>query len=566
MRLQSFLKVARGEKEADLLLKNCRVVNLFNHSIENTSLAVHDGLIVGTGDYAARNMMDLKGSYVAPGLIEGHIHIESSMVSPAEFSRAVLPHGTTAVVADPHEIANVMGGEGIKYMLDAGSNSPLDVFIMLPSCVPATDLETSGARLGARELKKLLGQKMVTGLGEMMNYPGVVFGNPDVLAKIKMAGDYIVDGHAPGLSGNQLNAYIGAGVKSDHECTTLEEAREKLAKGMYIMIRLGSTAKNMDKLLPLVNEWTCRFCMLVTDDLPPNELLARGHLDYLLRKAVKKGIDPITAISMVTWTPAQYFRLNGYGAIAPGYQADLVVFKDLVDFQVERVLKQGQIAAEAGKSLSATQMVLFPGGPLPVNIKAEDLHLKPSGGLAKVIGVIPDQIVTEKRILAVKIDNGEVVTDISRDILKIAVVERHRATGNIGLGLVQGFELKSGAIASSVAHDSHNLIAVGTNDADIVTAVNRVAAIGGGQVVVSKGEIKAELPLPVAGLMSELPVEEVATRITALNRETALLGCTLKAPFMTLGFMALPVIPELKITDKGLVDVNKFDMVSLFGK
>ncbi|ADG82175.1 adenine deaminase [Thermincola potens] len=566
MRRQAFLKVARGEKEADMLLKNCRLVNVFTGNIEKTSIAFYDGLVVGAGDYEAREIIDLGGRYVAPGLIDGHIHIESSMLPPAEFARAVLPFGTTAVVTDPHEIANVMGIEGIKFMIESGKKSLIDIYVMLPSCVPATYLETSGAELTADEMKPLLNNTRVMGLGEMMNYPGVISGDPEVLKKLRAAAGRVIDGHAPGVSGKQLNAYAGMGIRSDHECTTLEEAREKLARGMHIMIRLGSTAKNMEQLLPLVNNWTARYCMFVTDDLPPNEILSRGHLNYLLKKAVRKGLDPVTAISLVTINPARYFGLAGHGAVAPGYKADLVVFEDLVEFKVDKVYKNGKLVAQQGKTMEPVQMSMTTFNRLPVNLDKHRLKIKAAGGIAKVIGVVPGQIFTEKRILAVKVDNGEIVPDVSRDILKICVVERHKGTGHVGVGLVQGFGLKEGALAGSVAHDSHNIIVVGCNDEDIYTAITRVADMGGGQVVVHNGQIKAELPLPIAGLMSDLRVEEVAARQQNLNREAANLGCHLDAPFMTLSFMALPVIPELKITDKGIVDVRQFDIVPLFGK
>lgn len=567
MGLQTFLKVARGEKEADFLLTNCRVVNLFSHEIEDTSIAIAGDTIVGLGEYKAHKVVDLQGKFVSPGLIDGHIHIESSMVPPAEFARAVLPFGTTAVVTDPHEIANVMGPEGIRFMLESGKETDLDIFLMIPSCVPATDLETSGATISAADIKTFMANKRVLGLGELMNYPGVVQGDREVLKKLTAAGGRILDGHAPGLSGKALNAYIGAGIRSDHECTSLEEAREKLSRGMHIMIRLGATAQNMDQLLPLVNEWTAQYCMLVTDDLPPNEILSRGHLNYLLKRAVEKGVDPVTAISMVTKVPATYFGLKGKGAVCPGYEADLVVFDNLKDFTVSQVYKRGRLVVDQGKALTTVQLSLTNFSPMKLEANKESLRIKATGGLAKVIGVVPNQIFTEKRVLSVKIDAfGNVVTDTSRDVLKIAVFERHQGTGNVGVGLIQGFGMKKGALASSVAHDSHNIMAVGVTDEDIYTAVRQVAEMGGGQVVVSEGTVKAALPLAIAGLMSDLPVEQVAQKIKELNKEAKRLGCPLQAPFMTLSFMALPVIPELKISDKGLVNVDKFKLVSLFGK
>jgi len=560
--------LARGEGKADLLLKNCRLVNVLSGRIEKASVAVSEDTIVGIGDYRAKKIVDLKGAHLAPGFMDAHVHIESSMVTVPEYARAVVPRGTTAVIIDPHEIANVFGLEGIRYMISSSRDCPLSVFVMLPSCVPASNLETSGAELTSHDLALLWGEQQVLGLGEMMNYPGVIFRDPEVMAKIRSAVARPIDGHAPGLSGKDLNAYIAAGIGSDHECTALKEAEEKLARGMFIMLREGTAAKNLKALLPLCRPDTCRRCLLATDDRHPADLLSEGHIDFLIRTAVAGGVDPVDAVRMGTLNIARYFGLSRRGAVAPGFRADLVVFDNFKNLRIERVYRGGQLVARSGKMVLRGWKPELPilRGSMNVNWKAlGDLEVKAEAGKAKVIGIITGQIATRKLTLKLKTKAGLAVSDPGRDILKIAVFERHLASGNVGIGFIRGFGLKSGALASSVSHDSHNIIAVGVNDEDMMTAVIEVVRLGGGQVVVENDDVKASLSLPIAGLMSPEPLSEVRKKIVRLNRAARSLGSSLPDPFMTLSFMALPPIPELKITDRGLVDAVRFEVVPLFG-
>lgn len=565
MKLEDLLAVARGEKEADLLLTNGRVVDVFSGSIRKESVALCDGWIVGTGARKAKEIVDLEGSFLCPAFIDGHVHIESSLVSLPEYACAVLPHGTAAVVTDYHEIANVLGASGISYMLDAAEEVPLDVFVMLPSCVPATPMETSGAVLEAEDLVALLAEPGVIGLGEVMNFPGVVAGDPSVLKKIEAFSGRPIDGHAPGLSGAQLDAYVAAGVESDHECVTAVEAEEKLSKGMYIYIRQGSTAKNLEALLPLINAANQSRFIFVDDDRQPADLLREGHMDAILRQAITLGLDPIIALRMVTLNTARRFGLSRRGGIAPGWRADLAVLEDLKDFRVLQVFKDGRKLAEGGELLAE----LRPGPPAPgaMNIgwkKIPGIGVAATGDRMLVIGVVPDQIITTRLQEAAHVEGGIVAPDIGRDILKICVFERHRGTGNVGIGFIRGFGLRSGAMASTVAHDSHNLMVVGTSDEEIMAAAKAVEAMHGGQAVVKEGQVIADLPLDIAGLMSTLPLGRVGERVRRLREAARQLGCSLEDPFMTLSFMALPVIPELKITDRGLFDVTSFSHVPLF--
>jgi len=570
--LKERIRIASGEGKADLLIKNGRVVNVFSGEVEKKDVAIFGGVIIGFGDYRAREIIDVKGDFLCPGLIDGHVHIESSMVTIPEFARAVLPNGTTTVIIDPHEIANVLGQKGVRFMAKSTRGIPLNVFVMIPSCVPATHMETSGATLKAVDLKPLLKEPWAIGLAEMMNFPGVIFRDPEVLKKIEMAKGKRIDGHAPSLSEKGLYAYLSAGIRSDHECTTLKEAKEKMKNGMWIMIREGTTARNLKDLLPLITSKNSRRFFFVTDDRHPKELLEEGHINSMVKKAMQWGIDPILAIQMATLNAAEYFRLDDLGAIAPGYRADIVTFDSLTRFRIKKVFKDGVLVAEDGKILSHSMgnLSLFSTirkrGLRIKTIKKNDLLLQSDQPFAKIIQLIPNQIVTKKVVKKISLKDGVAYPNIKEDILKIIVVERHRATGNIGIGFVHGFGLKKGAIGSTVAHDSHNLVIVGTNDQDILKTVEIIKAMGGGLATVSDEKVIASLPLPIAGLMAEGSVSQVRLRMETLLNTAKELGCKLGDPFMTLSFLSLPVIPELKITDKGLVDVNQFKIVPLFGE
>ena len=576
--LRDYIRIASGKGKADLLIKNGRVVNVFSGQIERTDVAIWKGLIVGFGDYEAKAAIDVEGDFLCPGLIDGHVHIESSMVTIPEFARAVVPHGTTTVVTDPHEIANVLGSRGIRFMAESARGVPLNVFFMIPSCVPATHLETSGAVLRADDIKILLREPWALGLAEMMNFPGVISGDPEVLKKIDAAKGKTIDGHAPLLSGKDLNAYLVAGIRSDHENTNQKEAKEKLKNGMWIMVREGTTARNLKDLLPLVTPENARRFLFVTDDRHPRELIEEGHIDSMVRKAVQWGTDPVLAIQMATLNAADYFRLEGLGALAPGYRADIVVFDHLSRFQIKKVFKDGRLAAENGRtipsrfsksSLSLNRFKETTPGMGTVRIKPlseEALVIRSEQPQAKVIQLVPDQIITKKAVRKILLMNGIAHPNVREDILKMVVIERHQATGNIGIGFVQGFGLKKGAIGSTVAHDSHNLVIVGTNDPDIFKIIEEIKSLGGGMAVASDGKVLASLALPIAGLMSETSVVAVDHRLEKLHRAARELGCTVPDPFMKLSFLSLPVIPELKLTDKGLVDVTQFKIVPLFGE
>jgi adenine deaminase len=557
--------VAKGEMPADLVLANARVVNVFTGEIQPGSVAIYGGKIAGVGDYSrAKEVFDLEGRYLAPGFIDGHVHLESSMLDVAQYARAVVPRGTSAIVTDLHEIANVSGLAGMRYVLDSARRLPLDLFLMAPSCVPATHLETSGANLAAAALRQVLRWRECIGLGEVMNYPGVIGGDEAMLEKINLFRGKVVDGHAPGVRGKELSAYIAAGIYSDHESVTLEEAREKLEQGMYTMIREGSSEKNLEALLPLVTDETYKRCMFVVDDRSCVDLLGDGDIDAVVRKAIALGLDPVRAIQLATVNPAEYFGLKGLGAIAPGYMANLVVIDDLSDLRIDRVYYRGKPVAEGGNALFPVNRAAGRGLTDTVHIKPfgiEALKLAVSGETVPVIEIIPGQIITRKRQEKVKVVEGAVVSDVDRDILKLAVVERHHATGNIGLGLVTGFSLKQGALASSVAHDSHNIVAVGTNDEDILTAVREIEKLQGGLVAAAGGRVLGSLALPVAGLLSREPLETVVEKLGKLERTAAGLGTTLTSPFSTLSFVALAVIPELRLTDLGLVDVTEFKLI-----
>jgi adenine deaminase len=562
------MKAARGEHPCDLLLTNACIVDVFSGVITAGSVAVAAGWIVGIGDYPAHTTVDLGGRFVAPGFIDAHVHIESAMTCVAEFARAVVARGTTAVVADPHEIANVLGAEGIRYMLASAVGQPINVFYALPSCVPATDMETAGARLAAADLEPFFQDPRIVALGEMMNYPGVLNSDPEVLKKIDAARRHgrPIDGHAPGLSSKDLAAYVAAGISSDHECTTAAEALEKIAAGMHVMIREGTGARNLAALLPVVAERNARRLMWCTDDRHPHDLIEEGHIDSIVAAAIRAGVDPVTAIRMATLNPAERFGLTHLGAIAPGRRADLVVFSDPSRLRVEEVYVRGELIARSGKLLAGIRTPPGPPAPPSMNGRREglDFGLAAGGPRLRVIELVCDQILTRQSIESAPVAGNRLVSDPSRDLLKIAVVERHRGSGRIGIGMVRGFGLRQGALASSVAHDSHNIIVVGVSDADMTAAAGEVVAMGGGVSAVAGGRIAARLPLPVAGLMSLEPVEAVSAAMDRLVRVAHELGSPLKDPFMTLSFLALPVIPELKITDLGLVDVLEFRHVGLF--
>ena len=568
MNVFEIIRSARGQKEVDLLLTNTRMVNVFSGKIVPGNIAVDDGYIVGFGEYRAKAKVDVGGRFVAPGFIDAHVHIESSMACITEFARAVLPLGTTTVVADPHEIANVLGTKGITYMLRSAENQPMDIYFSLPSCVPATNMETSGATLSAYDLMPFMSHHRILALAEMMNSPGVINQDPDVLLKIENARTQRkpVDGHAPGLSGHDLYAYIIAGISSDHECTTAAEAQEKLAAGMYIMIREGSAAKNLEALLPIINPYTARRLMWCTDDRHPQELLEDGHIDALVRQAIRFGLDPVVAIQMATLNPAEYFGLNDTGAIVPGRRADLLVFSDLNAPVIEAVYRRGVQVAANGEILPEVAKPDPISCPPSMNVDPErlDFAIPLKSGRIRVIEIIPGQIITFQQIEDTPASGNLAVGNPARDLLKLAVIERHRGFGNIGKAFVRGFGLKQGALASSVAHDSHNIIVVGTNDEDMQAAVKAVVYMGGGLAAASSGEIRADLPLPIAGLMSAEPLRTIKKKLDRIIRVAREFGAILPYPFMTLSFLALPVIPELKITDKGLVDVKRFKLVSLF--
>jgi adenine deaminase len=569
--MSHLIDVAKGESPADLLLKETRLVNVFSGEIYATNVAIAGEWIAGIGkEYAeGKEVLDLGGLYLLPGLINGHFHLESSLLLPAEYARLALAHGTTTVILDPHEIANVLGLPGIQALIDFSKDLPLDYFFMAPSCVPATPLETAGAFIPSTEVEKLLKNPRVLGLAEMMNFPGVLRKDPEVLKKIQAAQKMgkAVDGHAPLLSGKELNAYIAAGSESDHECTRREEAEEKLRLGMWLMIRQGSASKNLRDLLPAVTPQNKNRSLLVLDDLEACDLIEQGEIDHLLRQAVAQGLDPVTAVQMATLNPSERFGLKDRGAIAPGRKADIAAVSDLVDFKVNLTVKGGKIVAREGKAYPVFKPLFDPKVFQTVKIKPlneSSFQLALGGEKAWVIGILPGRTLTRKLPLSVKKDDkGMVISDPESDVLKIAVIERHRASGNIGLGLVKGFGLRRGALATSVAHDSHNLVVVGVSDEEMKQAVQEIEKMQGGFVVVDQKEIKASLPLPVAGLMSLETAEGVASQMGKLTQAAREIGVPLEDPFLTLSFMGLPVIPELKLTDKGLVDVAQFRIIPL---
>lgn len=570
MSLDRIIRVAQGEIPADLILRNCNIIHTYTGDISKADIAICGDTVAGFGDYSeAAEIMDMEGMFVSPGFIDAHVHIESSMSGPAGFAKAVLPRGTTAVVADPHEIANVLGIGGIRYMLEASEDLPLNIFYALPSCVPATDMETSGAVLGADDLREFYSHPKVVALAEVMNYPGVIFCNKGVLDKISDAVSLKkrVDGHAPLLSGKRLAAYAAAGIASDHECSVADEAMEKIRMGMHIMVREGTCAKNLEELIKIIKPGISRRMMWCTDDRHPHDLMDDGHIDAIIRKAIKNGLDPVIAIQMATLNPAEYFGLGNMGAIAPGKRADLVFFRDLMNPVPEMVFSGGKKVAADRKVLSSLRFPAAKPAPPAMNIGSAgipDLGIRHEEGLIRVICSEGSQLLTSSEMVAPCVRDGFVVSDTERDILKIAVIERYTGSAGKGLGFIKGFGLKNGALASSVCHDSHNLISVGVCDEDMKAALSEVARIGGGLAVSSGGRILASVQLEIAGLMSSETVEKIRHDLDLALNEAKKLGAVMEDPFMTMAFMALPVIPSLKITDKGLVDVDSFALVSLF--
>lgn len=557
---QRIIEVAAGREKADLVIKNATYLNVFSNEFLQGDIAVANGLIAGIGEYEGEKEIDVNGKIVLPGFIDAHIHLESAMVTPSEFAKAVISHGTTTVITDPHEIANVMGTDGIEYMIQSSQNLPVDVYFMLPSCVPATAFDESGAGLGYKDIDSYFEHKKVLGLAEMMNYVGVINGDGDVVSKIiaSQAHHKKIDGHAPELSGNDLNAYIAAGVYSDHECSTFENALEKLRKGQFIMIREGTAAHNLKALMPLLNQQYYARCMFATDDKHPSDLLYGGHIDYIVKQALKNGADPIVTLKAATHNAARYFLLNNKGAIAPGYLADIVVADNFADFNVEMVFKRGKLIFDGEvKEFDAPSVdeTLVEKCHNTFNLDDVTPNSFKADGKLGLIGLVGGELLTHNLGFADK-------TDVENDILKIACVERHKNTNHIGIGYVKGYSLKSGAVATSVAHDSHNIITIGCSDTDIAVAVNAIRKAKGGIAVVENGEVKALLELPVAGLMSEEKLETVNEKLEKAKAEAYRLGADKSIdPFMTLSFLSLPVIPSLRITTKGVFDVEKCELL-----
>jgi len=565
--MMDFLKVAKGERKPKLVLKG-KIFSVFSGELINGDLAIHNGKIVGIGEYTGERTIDVDG-IILPGFIDGHIHLESTLLNPVEFAKAVIPHGTTTVFSDPHEIANVLGVYGVEFIIKYTKNLPLNFYFLAPSCVPAVKgLETFGAEISSKDIKKILKFERVVGLAEVMNFPGVINGDPEVIEKLIASKNKVVDGHAPGLTGNQLNAYIFPGIYSDHECVTHTEALEKLRRGMKIMIREGSVAKNLSELIKIVKDYCSENFILVSDDLLPTDIVKNGHMDYRLKLCIEAGVKPEVAIKMATINTARYFGIKDIGALAPGFKADVVVIDGFDSFKVKMVIKDGNIVWDGNSLKLELSPPKLPKKVLSTvkmaEIDKKDVEIKAEGKTCRLIELIPNQIVTKASTWDPPIVNGLAIPDPEQDVAKVVVVDRHRYEKKIGVGFVKGFGIKRGAIASSVSHDSHNCICVGVNDADIIVALRRLKDLQGGFVVVESKKVKAELPLPIAGLMSNLPLEDVVKRLDSCYNAAKSLGINLEHPFTTLSFLALPVIPELKITDYGLVDVNEMRIVNLW--
>lgn len=570
--LKKRILVAGKKIPADIVVKQGKILNVFTGEFMEGDLAIVDGVIAGIGSYEGNEIIDAQGKIIVPGFIDGHVHIESSMLTPREFSKVVLQHGVTAVVTDPHEIGNVAGTEGIQYMLEDAKQLPLDIFVMLPSCVPTTPFETNGARLDAEQLQPFLSKPEVLGLAEVMDFPSVSSGKRTMLDKIAMTQSYggVIDGHAAGLKREDLNIYMSAGIRTDHESINSKEAKDRLDLGMYLMIREGTVAKNLEALLPVITPRNSRRCLFVTDDKLIDDLVEEGSVDHIVRLAIKKGLDPVTAIQMVTLNTAECFGLRNIGAIAPGYQADFLLLNDLKKISIHQVykkgkciVKQGKVTATSFEASSSAQSASLPKIQTR-KVTLDELRIPLVSDTCHVIGIIPNSIVTQHLTESVKVENGFFVPSIKNDQLILAVIERHKGTGNVGLGIVKGFQLKRGAIATTVAHDSHNIVVVGTSEQEMLVAIEHVIQTNGGLAVVDGKEVSASLSLPVAGLMSECEYEVVHHSMKNLNEALSRIGASNTFnPFLTLSFLTLPVIPQLKLTDKGLFDFTSFSHIDI---
>lgn len=572
--LKKRIKVAKKEIKADIVVKNGKILNVFTGDITEGDIAISDGVIAGVGKYDGEEIIDAKDKVIVPGFIDGHMHIESTMLTPKELSKVLIQHGVTTIMADPHELANVAGTDGINFMLKASENLPVDVFIMLPSCVPATPFENSGAKLGAKDLQHFYNHPRVLGLAEFMDFPSIANLNEGMLEKIVDAhlNGAIIDGHATGLGRDELNVYISTGIYADHECATIEEAKERLELGMYLMIREGTAAKELKKLIGVVNPVNSRRCILVTDDKLLDDLLSEGSVDHNVRLAIKEGVDPVTAIQMVTINAAEFFGLRSFGAIAPGYVADLLLLDDLKSISINTVIKKGKCVVENNELKK--EVLEINDGIEELSVKLPKVNMKEfeinafeiplTSSLCNVIEIEPNSLITYHRVEKVDIDNGMFMPSTNKDQLKMAVIERHHATGNIGLGIVKGFGIKSGAIATTVAHDSHNIVVVGTSDEEMFLAVNHLKKINGGISIVKGKEVTAALPLGIGGLISEHEYLEVKNQLSILNEALGVVGFGGNFdPFLTLSFLTLPVIPEIKLTDRGLFEFKTFSHINV---
>ena len=563
-------QIALGIEKAEIVLKNCRMVNVFNHEIEEVDIAINQGIIVGIGKYEGIYEKDMKMSYVSPGFIDGHVHIESSMLTPSEFSKIIIPKGTTRIIADPHEIANVLGVKGLGFMFKSSLDTPLNVHIMIPSCVPATLFETSGATISNEDVYSLKNRDGILGLGEVMDYPSVIHANRFMIEKLKLMEDRVIDGHAPNVTGKELNSYLLEHIKTDHECTSVEEMHEKISRGMYVHLREGSATKNVSTLIQGVTADNAHRTMFCTDDKHSVDILNDGHINHNINIAIQSGLSPITAIQMATINTATCYNLNRVGAIAPGYVADLVAFDDLNNIEPKFTMIQGQIVFEDNELLFETKKYenLHVTNSVKLNVSDVNLDLYLNNDSVKVIKLIPNNVTTEKVMRTVTVQDGVYKNNSDEDILKLAVIERHHYTGNVGLGLIEGYGLKNAAIALSIAHDSHNIICVGDNDTDMLKAVKEIKQLQGGLVLVSQGKVIESLQLQIAGLMTNMPIDELREKLIRLDELAHQYGVhkSVDDAFLSLAFMALPVIPDLKLTDQGLFDVTKFKLVSLEGE